>query len=152
MPCASGLSCSQAGVCETDLTSLWDFVITSADVPTTDAMGDAWDPFGGAPDVRIRLEVGDAPILTGESGSISNQYFPVYSAPNGQVVIANIPAERILQRYKFIFEDVDTFENDMMAEIVEDSPTSFIFGGSQLLRSVGSDENLFTVRFKLVKR
>ncbi|MBL4633500.1 MAG: hypothetical protein JKY56_06500 [Kofleriaceae bacterium] len=150
--CGAGLSCSSAGVCETDLTTLWDFVILSADVPSTDAMGDAWDFNGGAPDVYITVDIGDSPGFSGSSGAVNNEYLPVYSAPNGQVVVPNVPAEILLQKIKFTIYDEDIFDDDLMSEIIEESPTSFMFGGSVLLRSVGSDENLYTVRFKLVPR
>ena len=123
----------------------------SADVPTKDENGEDWDAFGGAPDVQIKVDLGNAPGFTGLSGTIDNQFFPVYSAPNGEVVVQNVPAEIILQKIAITFIDVDTFTDDVMNSLAQDALNPDIFNGSLFFLSTGTGVNKYTIRFKLVK-
>jgi hypothetical protein len=138
-----------AGICVVDPASLWNFVIVSADVPTTDSEGDAWDAFGGAPDVFIEVTLGvnTAAPVTDTTATISDQFTFLYSPPDGEVVLTNVPASKILDSIRLRAHDSDTFDNDLMISIIDSSPPESVFGGGLFQLSVDG----FTIRFRVVK-
>jgi hypothetical protein len=52
--CGTGRRC-QAAKCELDPTSLWDFYVSFAILPTTDKAGVSWDPLAGLPDPYFKV-------------------------------------------------------------------------------------------------
>jgi hypothetical protein len=148
--CGADQTCS-AGVCVVDPNSLWNFVIVSAEVPTTDSNGDSWDAFGGAPDVFIEVTLGvnsGAPV-TNKTATIDNQFTLQYSPPNGEVVHTNVPASKILDsiRLKVVDEDDGLNPDDDMISIIDNMPPEAVFGGTLFQLSVDG----FTIRFRVVK-
>ncbi len=147
--CGTDQTCSN-GVCVVDPDSLWNFVIISADVPTMDANGDSWDSFGGAPDVFIRTTLGvdsGAPV-TADSVEVENQFLPQFNPPDGQVVLTNVPASKILDSIRFEVRDSDLVGSQLMLAMIDNMPSEAVFGGTLFfVLSVGE----YTVRFKIVK-
>jgi hypothetical protein len=137
------------GVCVVDPASLWNFVIVSAEVPTTDESGGAWDVFGGAPDVYIivTLGVNTAAEVEDRTATIDNQFTLQYSPPDGEVVLTNVPASKILDSIRLQVKDEDVADDDLMISIIDNSPPEAVFGGGLFQLSVDG----FTVRFRVVK-
>ncbi len=146
--CGADQTCN-AGVCNVDPNSIWNFVIVSADVPTTDSEGNAWDGQGGAPDVFIEVTLGvnsGAPV-TDTTETLDDSFTFQYSPPDGEVVHANVPASKILDSIRLVVIDSDVFQNDTMISIIDNSPPESVFGGGLFQLSVDG----FTIRFRVVK-
>lgn len=146
--CGADQTCS-SGVCVVDPDSLWNFVVVSFDVPTVDGDGDAWDGGGGAPDVYIDVTLGvnTAEPATGTTTTIDNQFTQQLNPPNGETVITNVPASKILDSIELDVNDEDAFNDDDMIVIIDNSPPEALFGGGLFQLATGG----FTIRFRVVK-
>lgn len=146
--CGMDQTCS-SGLCVVDPDSLWNFVIVSYDVPTTDADGDPWDAGGGAPDVYINVTLGvdTAAPVTGATTPVKNQFTQQLSPPNGEIVISNVAAAKILDSILLDVNDDDAFIDDDMISIMDSMPPEALFGGTLFQLSSGG----FTIRFRVVK-
>lgn len=105
LDCGARGVCEQAS-CEIDPESRWDVVALDAEVPSVNADGNAWDPFGGLPDPFARmLDADDAELA--KTGTRSNTPTPVW----GQVIAADVRAGDLAS---FVFEvlDADTDADD----------------------------------------
>lgn len=100
--CTNGQVCNN-GTCHVDPNSLWDFVVTTADVPLYNnppTNNSTWDSFGGLPDpyVELDLDYAGANQLIGTSDSVSNTITPDWSMTTGKgVVVSGVKASLLLQ-------------------------------------------------------
>ena len=108
--CSSHAQCDDLSVCHTGkclkasgLTYTFTFV--SAAIPLKDGDGYAWDPFGGAPDAKMRLFKGDDVICT--TSPVQDDYAPVWNEACSTTVTVS-------DAINFTMVETDGFSDDNM--------------------------------------
>jgi len=74
-----------SGRCESAFGRLYSIVDVSVSVPTTDGAGDAWDAFGGAPDLFVTVLVNGS--IVGTSTTRSDTFSANFSGPYNATLI-----------------------------------------------------------------
>jgi hypothetical protein len=147
--CGPDQTCTD-GACVVDPDSLWNFVVLNVEVPVTDPDGEAWDPFGGAPDpyVVVTLGQGSADEVSAETTEVGSNVFTFsFNPPDGEVVISNVPARAILDSVLVEAFDEDNFSDTLVQGIIDDMPPEDLFSGDLFQLSFGGT----TIRFRVVK-
>jgi hypothetical protein len=105
--CGPGRLCS-GGVCTIDPASRWNVIVESVEVSTTSTGGGAWDPFGGAPDPYVNVEVGAPDGDVGNTSSGSNTFTVRYD----QRVATDLRADALWTFLAFHVYDEDPDTDD----------------------------------------
>jgi hypothetical protein len=144
------------GVCYIPADSRWDVVPERVELPLASATklnGDAWDAFGGAPDLYVigRHSSVSGPVATSGSGSDS------FSVTFGLgALFSNVTAANLSGHLSFTVYDEDGVSDDYVGGCSYDVNASGAFGGSmQTLncpRNAATNNAGFVLNFRLVRR
>jgi hypothetical protein len=105
--CGPGRLCSGGG-CVIDPASRWNVIVQSVEVNATDAAGEAWDAFGGAPDPFVEVYAGNRDNYVGGTSAGSD----VFSFTYDQRVATDLRADALQAYLAFAVWDQDTADHD----------------------------------------
>lgn len=148
--CGYGKQCSNHA-CVLDVNSLWDVVVTGADVPEKKLNGSDWDPLYGLPDPYVKLfsNLG-ADSHAGQTAVQANNLHPVYT---NEVPLKGISAKELMNNLSFeIWDDDYDFDDQIGGCKIGLSAANFSGVVQQVTCSPTPSLPSVTLRFKLVPR
>jgi len=106
--CGAGRTCSAAS-CVLDRTSLWDFYVSFAVVPSLDKNGKAWDLLNGAPDPYVIVFTSEGTTShSGATTSKTDATVPFWA----ETPLTGIKASELLSNTSIEIWDYDELNND----------------------------------------
>jgi hypothetical protein len=123
--CSENSQCDDASVCSGRRCALaagreYEFTIVSVVVPTQTTGGAAWDPFGGAPDPYVSMQIDDVSVLFTRSGA------DTFSATLGDKKTVVIQST---SKIKFYVYDDDSSDDDYIDGVTIGDAIQFVRTG-----------------------
>lgn len=151
MVCAPGFVCSGAGSCRVDPASRWNVVLGMLTVPTRRYDGEAWDPFGGAPDPFVGVVIGSDTATPLYSGAGSDTFTVSFTA---DPVATNVRADALQAYLAFDVYDEDVSAHDVVGACVTNVTEAAFAGTLQTMncpRNPSLMQSGFTLTWRLVR-
>ncbi|MFO0741912.1 MAG: hypothetical protein U0270_38805 [Labilithrix sp.] len=146
--CGYGKQCTNHA-CVLDTSSLWDVVVTGADIPAKKLNDSDWDPFYGAPDPFVKLYSNlGADSHTGQTAFQTDNLHPAWTT---EVPLKGISAKELMNNLSFeIWDDDFDYDDQVGGCKIGISAANFSGVVQQVTCNQTPSLPSVTLRFKLV--